>query len=321
LTGTPIENNLVDLYSIFRFLNPDLFKTYSMFEKEHIIYIMKKMKTFRKIRGKFERRDVEFKHIVGYKNVPELKKKIAPFYVRRTDEDTDDVELPQMVSENFIIPMHEKQLKMYKDLKKKVLDSDHKSLDTSRIKLLRLCDHSAMIDPETNYSNKIEALMNLIHDNFHRKIIVFSQWADMIKLIHQSLNGISHSVVVGTGSKSKFDFKINDQEQFDKFKGMTNILIATDAISRSQDFPHASVVINVDLPWNPATIRQRIMRIRRLSSQHKTVFTFNLVSEGTIEETVLPVLEAKMQLAKDVIDDNEFIEDHSFDLLKMLGRK
>ena len=178
----------------------------------------------------------------------------------------------------------------------------------NRIRLLRACGSAAIIDPEVNSSNKIEALLSILRDNPHRKVIVFSQWADMIKIIDEALDkeDISHSVVVGTGSKHKFPVKHIDEDEFKKFEHECNVMIATDAISRSQDFPYASVIIHVDLPWNPATIKQRIMRARRISSSHKTIFAFNIVSQNTIEEKVLPVLQAKLKLAEDIIDNNEF---------------
>ena len=131
--------------------------------------------------------------------------------------------------------------------------------------------------------------------------------------------GYKHSIIVGSGSKSKFSFEINDEKEMGDFENKSNILIATDAISRSQDFPFASVVINIDLPWNPAVIKQRIMRCRRVGSKHKTIFAFNLVSEGTIEEAVLPVLERKMKLAEDVIDKNEYQLKDELRLDKLLG--
>lgn len=302
LTGTPIENSLIDLYSLFMFLKPEIFMNYGFFERNYVVFIRQHI-----YRG---RKRVEFKKIIGYKNIDQLKEKISKYYIRRTEKDAG-IELPEIVEEDFIIPMEDEQKTIYDNLLNGIKGLKTKQLintDNNRIKLLRAADHSNIIVKESNSSNKIETLLELIEENSHRKIIVFSQWADMINLIHIKLKsiGINHAVVVGSGSKDKFDFHIDDESEFVKFKEDVNILIATDAISRSQDFPFASVIINIDLPWNPATIKQRIMRARRISSTNKTIFAFNLISEGTIEEKVLPVLQSKMRLAKEIIDENEF---------------
>lgn len=320
LTGTPIENSLVDLYSLFTWLKPGFFESYAHFERDYIVWVKRNIPIRRWRNGRQEVHQHQIKKIVGYKNTEDLKERIAPFFLRRTEDDVG-LDLPKIVSENFIIPMLKDQARIYKDLVKGIKEQQVVNTEFNRVKLLRACDHSAMASDTINSSNKIEALLDLLKENHHRKAIVFSQWADMIYLIHEALTGESmeHAVVVGSGSKSKFPFKIVDQEEFEKFEHENNILIATDAVSRSQDFPFASVVINVDLPWNPATIQQRIMRARRLSSTHSHIFAFNLVSQGTIEETVLPVLENKMRLARDMIDENQYADkEYEFNLTRLL---
>lgn len=320
LTGTPIENNLVDLYSLFTWLKPGFFESYAHFERQYIVWVKRRIPIRRWRNGQQEIHQHEIKKIVGYKNTEELKERIAPYFLRRTEDDVG-LDLPKIVSENFIIPMLDDQARIYRGLVEGIKKQQVVNTEFNRVKLLRACDHSTMANPDTDSSNKIEILLSLLDENNHRKTIVFSQWADMIYLIHRALVGdnMQHAVVVGTGSKHKFPFKINDQEEFEKFEHECNILIATDAVSRSQDFPFASVVINVDLPWNPATIQQRIMRARRLSSTHSHIFAFNIVSQGTIEETVLPVLENKIRLARDIIDKNKYADaELEFNLARLL---
>lgn len=318
LTGTPIENCIVDLYAIFKFINPGIFGEYFDFERRYIINVTKKLPIFRYGRKMF----LNIKKIVGYRNIDELKQKISPYYVRRTEKDID-VKLPQIVKQDFIIPLLPEQRKVYDSLKNKILtNADGQKINTefNKVRLLRVCDHALFAgDVGVDSSSKIEELLSLITENIHRKMIVFSMWADMICEIDKLLTheNIPHSTVVGSGSKEKFGRIINDEDEFAKFKNDNNILIATDAVSRSQDFPFASVIINVDLPWNPATIQQRIMRARRLSSTHDTIFVFNLVSEDTIEEKVLPILEQKIQLARDIIDENQYVNT-DLDLSKLL---
>jgi len=238
------------------------------------------------------------KRTVGYKNIDKLKTTISPYYIRRTEKDVD-ISLPEIIIENFMIPLNQEQSKIYNELIEKT-----KQLQTpvlNKVKIQRAYDHAILINDKVDDSNKVDCVMELIELNSHRKCIIFSMWSDMILEIHKRMKEIPHSVIVGTGSKSKFDISIDDEAEFKKFKDNNNVLIATDAISRSQDFPFANVIINVDLPWNPATLRQRIMRCRRLSSTHRNIFVFNLISEGTLEEKVLKKIESKISLFEMII--------------------
>lgn len=313
MTGTPIENKLVDLYSIFNFLNPNIFGNYGMFERKYVTFIIKHIPIRRGKKVFYQ----EYKKIVGYKNVDELKGLIKPYYLRRTEKDVD-IQLPQIVMENFFVPLLPEQREVYDKIVEEVKKSQLVNTEFNRVKLQRAYDHSAFVS-DVDSSNKIETILELVEENQHRKTIIFSQWADMVVKIHEALAEIPHSVIVGSGSKDKFNFKIDDEVEFNKFQNENNILVATDAVSRSMDIPFANVVINVDLPWNPATLKQRIMRCRRLSSTHKTIFAFNIISEGTIEESVLRTLEAKMELMDMVFEQNEYeVKDEGYDLNNLL---
>ena len=313
MTGTPIENKLVDLYSIFNFLNPNIFGNCGMFERKYVTFVIKHIPIRRGKKVFYQ----EYKKIVGYKNIDELKGLIKPYYLRRTEKDVD-IQLPQIVMENFFVPLLPEQREVYDDIVDSVKKSQNVNTEFNRVKLQRAYDHSALVS-DVDSSNKIETILELVEENQHRKTIIFSQWADMVAKIHEALEEIPHSVIVGSGSKDKFKFKIDDEVEFNKFQYENNILVATDAVSRSMDIPFANVVINVDLPWNPATLKQRIMRCRRLSSTHKTIFAFNIISEKTIEESVLRTLEAKMELMDMVFEQNEYeVKDDGFDLNNLL---
>jgi len=317
LTGTPLENTIEDLFGIFRFLNWDVFGSYFSFKEKYLV--MKKQTIW----NKYKKRKMEFEVVEGFKNLDELKERIAPFYLRRTDDDILD-DMPKLVIEDLLIPLNPKHLGLYKGLKEKTLEQLYVeygvSMKDKRIKLIRLCGHSSLVFPDTNESTKLETLLSLVDENKHRKILIFSQWADIVKIISDSLKDTPHNVMVGGGSKWKFNRALDDGVEVAEFRDKNNIMVATDSLSRSADLPWVEMIINFDLPWNPATIKQRITRARRLSSTNKRIYVFNLVTKDTIESKVLPILQRKMDLFSDIIDNNEFNEQkmEQFNLIKLL---
>jgi len=293
LTGSPIENNLADLYSIYEVMDPTILGDWNTFKKRHIRYKRIRLNKWKSI-----------DKIVGYNEVDVVKKKVAPHFIRRTAEEVGK-ELPDIVHQTIMVELSDLQGKLYKDTNKSVRERAEKTNQRlsnlgELIKLRRICDSSQLGGSEKDESTKLDEIASMIHENSDRKVIVFSQWTDPLQLL---IDRLEVPYAVGTGNMEEFGRKDHATE-VELFNNDVNVMIASDAMSRSVNLQAASIVINMDLPWNPQTIYQRIHRARRIGSEHNTVFVYDFICKDTIEETMLPVLQYKENLGKDMIDEN-----------------
>jgi len=316
LTGSPIENNLADIFSLYEIMDETILGNWKTFEKEHIKY--KDIIVGRYFNGsKMVNRIV--KKINGYRNQEKVKKDISPFFIRRTERDVKG-EIPALIEQDIFLEMNPKQQEIYQMIVKEIEDiaKNNKIQITSLgqlIKLRRVCDSSHLVDPNTDDSCKFDEIEKLLYENRHRKIIIFSQWTDPLFLLSKNLE--NYSVITGDGSKFGKHYV---EEEIDKFmNGPNNILLSSDAGSRSLNLQKASMIINLDLPWNPQTIKQRIGRIRRIGSEHHSVLVYNLFCKGTIEENLIPLLRYKLKLAEDMIDRNVYNQYKNISVEQFLG--
>jgi len=305
LTASPIENNLADIFSIYEIMDPTILGDWNAFKKKHIrtamIPVSKYWNGHRYVTKKVEK-------IVGYKRQDEVKRLISPYFIRRTPEDVGN-ELPDLVVQDIKLELTTAQRDAYEALRGNVERDAQDTNDIinlgSLIKLRRLCDSLNLVDETKHSSSKFDELLEIIYENKHRKIIIFSQWTDSLAELGRILTkeGYKYTYIVGSGSVHKFD---NKSDVTGYKKGDTNILLSSDAGSRSLNLQESSVIINLDLPWNPQTIKQRIGRARRMGSEHDFVIVYNLIAKDTIEEGILPILRAKLKLSDDFIDKNVY---------------
>lgn len=293
LTGSPIENYLSDLYSIYEIMDYNILGAWENYKRNHIIY--------KQIRvGKWTRVD----KIVGYKRTDIVQDKIAPYYIRRTAEEVGK-ELPEIVYQTMKIELSPLQKHYYDIINDEIKEESkrtNKSIKSfgSLIKLRRICDSSALAeDGIEDQSSKLDEIASMIAENSHRKILLFSQWTDPLELL---IKRIDCEYTMGIGGVKDHNSEI------ERFNNDVNLMIASDAMSRSVNLQKASMVINMDLPWNPQTIHQRIHRARRIGSLHSTVFVYDFVCQDTIEEAMLPILKKKIMLGEKLIDENKFNE-------------
>ena len=303
LTASPIENNLADIFSIYEVMDPTILGDWDDFKKKHVKTAMIPVSKYWNGR-EYVVKKVE--KIVGYLNQEEIKRNISPYFIRRTPEEVGN-ELPELVVQDITLELKEPQRAVYDDLRGIVEDEAEHTDDIinlgSLVKLRRLCDSLGLIEGNDDVSSKLDEVMAIIYENRHRKIIVFSQWTDSLALLAKRLSDYKYTVVVGSGSKHKFDV----DEDIDSFtKGDINILLSSDAGSRSLNLQASSMIINMDLPWNPQTIKQRIGRARRMGSEHQFVVVYNMIAKDTIEEGILPLLKTKLKLSDDFIDRNAY---------------
>jgi len=295
LTGTPMENHLGEVWSIFTFLMPGFLGQADKFNK-----------IFRKPIEKENNEEVQ----------KILKKRIEPFMLRRKKDEVVK-ELPKKTVIVQTVTFEKKQAQLYETIRitmeKRVRDViAEKGLASSQITildaLLKLrqvcCDPSILkLDSSKNVteSAKLEALLSLIEELISegRKILLFSQFTTMLGIIEQRIIKMKITYSKLTGSTRNRDAVI------DKFKsGKADLfLISLKAGGVGLNLTEADTVIHYDPWWNPAVEEQATDRAYRIG-QDKPVFVYKLIAEKTVEEKILELQDKKRALANIMIDNN-----------------
>lgn len=284
LTGTPIENNLLELWSIFDFIMSGY-----LYNEE-------------RFKGKFLNGDDE--------SLKELKELISPFILRRLKEDVLD-ELPDKIEKEYLIPMTFSQKQIYnsymKEVKKKVKENkkikDNKIVILSYLtKLRQLClDPSLLIDDFKEESAKIKAVKEIIKETIdsNKKIIIFSQFTSVLKKIGNKLEEDDINYLYLDGS-IKAKERINLVDEFNN-RDKNIFLISLKAGGVGLNLTSASVVVHFDPWWNPAVQDQATDRAHRIG-QKNIVEVIKLISKDTIEEKIIKLQEEKKELISKIID-------------------
>jgi len=312
LSGTPIENHLGELWSIFDFLMPNFLDTLSFFKKYYQTPIEKE--------NDFEKQKL-------------LNKRIKPFMIRRTKE----IVVHELPAKSEIIKYTQfeaKQSKLYESIRvtmeKKVreaisekgLGSSHITILDALLKLRQVCCDPSLVKLDealkVQESAKLELFLDLIDELLKegRKILVFSQFTSMLKIIEDKIieKKISYSKLTGS--------TINREQAIEKFtSGNADIfLISLKAGGVGLNLTQADTVIHYDPWWNPAVENQATDRAYRIG-QKKAVFVYKLIVENTIEQKILELQEKKKILQEGLFDENKQQEDTKFsgeDLLELL---
>lgn len=280
LTGTPIENNLMELWSIFDFIMPG--------------YLYNKSK-FKSI---FVNND---------KNIIELKKLIKPFILRRTKKEVI-TELPDKIEQKIIIDLEKEHKKAYKGYvnlitrKIKENNQDNITVFSYLTKLRQLClSPELMVKNYQGKNSKLDVLINIINDSSDKKILVFSQFTKVLEVIGKRLNeeNISYSYLDGkTSAKDRVklveEFNTNNNKVF---------LISLKAGGTGLNLTSANIVVHFDPWWNPAVEDQASDRAHRIG-QKNVVNVIKLIAKDTAEERVINLQETKKELIEDVINGN-----------------
>ena len=280
LTGTPIENNLMELWSIFDFIIPG--------------YLYNKSK-FKSI---FVNND---------KNIIELKNLIKPFILRRTKKEVI-TELPDKIEQKIIIDLEKEHKRAYKGYvnlitrKIKENNQDNITVFSYLTKLRQLClSPELMVKNYQGKNSKLDVLINIINDSSDEKILVFSQFTKVLEVIGKRLNeeNISYSYLDGkTSAKDRVklveEFNTNNNKVF---------LISLKAGGTGLNLTSANIVVHFDPWWNPAVEDQASDRAHRIG-QKNVVNVIKLIAKGTAEERVINLQETKKELIEDVINGN-----------------
>lgn len=295
LTGTPLENRLEELWSIFNFLLPGLLGTRAQFRRLFINPIEKL--------GDGQRRDI-------------LSQRIAPFLLRRTKKQVIE-ELPEKSEITTFVELGELQRDLYESVRlamsTKVLEAiQTKSLSRSQLivleALLRLrqicCDPRLLkIDREISPVDSaklqwlLDALPDMIADG--RKILLFSSFTSMLHLIEDQLKELNIPYEKLTGKTT------NRAKVIERFQGgdVPLFLISLKAGGLGLNLTAADTVIHYDPWWNPAAERQATDRAHRIG-QTKAVFVYKLIARGTVEEKIIELQQKKQGLLEGLFTES-----------------
>ncbi len=299
LTGTPIENSTFDLYAQMNFVNPGFFGSIESF-KEHYSKAIDK-------EGNIE-------------VSKELNKMISPFILRRTKEQVAK-DLPEKTENILFCEMEDEQRKVYDAFRNKYRDQllgriQRDGLAKSKLyvleglmKLRQICDSPAILSDEEDYGNqsvKIKELVRHINEKTsNHKILVFSQFVRMLKLIKEELirDKIDFEYLDGQSSKKNREESVN---RFQDNPECRVFLISLKAGGTGLNLTAADYVYIVDPWWNPAVENQAIDRTHRIG-QGKKVFAYRMICKNTIEEKILNLQAKKKKIASDIISADESI--------------
>ena len=285
LTGTPIENNIYDLWSIFDFLMPHYLLDYEDFKDS-------------------------YEHNEEYYAI--VRDKVAPFILRRRKEDVLK-ELPEKYEVIITTEMSLEQRKLYDAFRLKAKE-ELKSSDGSKImevlsiitRLRQICvDPSTFVDNFTGESGKITALKEIVQEKMKEghRFLIFSQFVSALNIVKDEIEklGIKYFMITGETS-AKDRLKIcTDFNQDEEYK---IVLISLKAGGTGLNLVGADVVIHLDPWWNYSAESQASDRAHRIG-QTRTVEVIKLIAENSIEEKVVNLQNEKKELVDKVISDND----------------
>ncbi|MEO0044159.1 MAG: hypothetical protein RL329_3607 [Bacteroidota bacterium] len=291
LTGTPIENNTFDLYSQMDFLNPGMLGNMEYFKRE------------------FAHRIDRDKDVA---TTEQLKKLVYPFILRRTKEEVAK-ELPPKSESVIYCEMDPAQRTVYDSFRDKYRDAIMNRIDSDGMqnaamyileglmKLRQICDSPAILNEPKDYGQSSVKLAELIprisEDSGRHKILVFSQFLEMLNLIQKELTKLHIPYEYLDGKTHDRMERVN---RFQENESCRVFLMSLKAGGVGLNLTAADYVYIVDPWWNPAVESQAIDRAHRIG-QERPVFAYRMICKNTIEEKILELQDKKRALAHDLI--------------------
>lgn len=294
LTGTPIENSLTELWSIFDFIMPGYLLSHGRFSQKYETPIVKN-------------KDEE--------SLEQLNLKIKPFILRRFKKDVLK-ELPPKIEHKLVVEMTEEQKKLYAAYlaeAKREIDSEimDRGFNRSAIKILSVltrlrqicCDPSVFLENYKGNSGKMQALDEMLEEiiSAGHRVLLFSQFTTVLKNIAKRFQSNEIEYMYLDGS-TKTEERGRMVKEFNEGKSSI-FLISLKAGGTGLNLTGADMVIHFDPWWNPAVEDQATDRAHRIG-QNKTVEVIKLIAQGTIEEKIQRLQEKKKEIIQSVIDGN-----------------
>ena len=299
LTGTPLENRLEELISIVQLVDQHrLGPTWRLLHEHQQVD--------------------EAGRVVGYRNLDRIGATLAPILLRRRKAEVLS-QLPERVDKTLFVPMTPEQRVHHDENGLQVTrivsrwrktgflsDVDQRRLQCALQNMRMSCNSTWLLDHETDFGHKADELMLLLEELFEQpdaKAVVFSQWLGTHEVLMRRLRArgwahvLFHGGVPAEQRGALVDRFVSDAQ--------CRLFLSTDAGCVGLNLQHAAAtVVNVDLPWNPAKLEQRIARVHRIG-QRRGVPVINLVAQGSIEEGMLGVLAFKQSLFAGVLDGGD----------------
>jgi superfamily II DNA or RNA helicase len=295
LTGTPLENKVEELVSIVQFVDQHrLGPTWKLLHEHQV-------------------KD-EAGRVTGYTRLEKINQTLTPIMIRRRKSEVLR-QLPNRTDQNLLVPMTEMQMAYHAenaDVVAKIVqrwrktkflsDQDQRRLTCALQNMRMSCNSTYLLDQETDHGVKADELATLFECLFAQpeaKAVVFSQWTRTHEIVIRRLKKLGIGYVSfhgGVPSERRPALVERFRDDPD-----CRVFLSTDAGSTGLNLQHASTLVNMDLPWNPAVLEQRIARIHRMG-QRKPVQIVNYVAKGTIEEGMLSVLAFKRSLSAGILD-------------------
>jgi SNF2 family DNA or RNA helicase len=299
LTATPIENRLSDLFALVSLVRPGLLGSAAEFRARH---------------GRGDGAAV--------RNVAALQLALRELMVRHRRSEITEM-LPRRLAETIRVAPSAPEAELYRAISSRVRE-EARDATTSRLLALRSAQQLAGSSPwacagslaklgwedlalraaDLSNTAKAAALLELLrrHRSRGEKVVVFTAFRRTLEALNALLtdHGVETAVYHGSLPRAEKDAVVG------RFADTTPVLLSTEAAGEGRNLQFCHVMVNFDLPWNPMQIEQRLGRIHRIGQQHDVQLT-NLVSGGTLEEHLLEVLEAKINLFELVVGELDMI--------------
>ncbi|MDA8427905.1 MAG: DEAD/DEAH box helicase [Geobacteraceae bacterium] len=297
LTGTPLENRIEELHSIMEFVDRHHLGPLYRFVHAHRVTDHA---------GK----------LVGYKELDKIRASLNGVMIRRKKSQVLK-QLPERIDKNFFVPMTPEQMAIHQDYADMVArlvnkwrrfrflsEADSLRLRIALANMRMVSDNTWLVDKKTVHGPKLGELETLLRElvvEGGEKVVIFSQWLRMNELVEQVLERLEIGHVHLNGSvPSK-----NRKHLMSRFKSdpACKVFLSTDAGGVGLNLQSGAVVINLDIPWNPAILEQRIARVHRMG-QKKPVRVINFISCNSIEERILDLLRFKKAVFAGALDED-----------------
>ncbi len=294
LSGTPLENRLEDLFSLMQVVDTNVLGPLWRYLIDFHITDE---------RGK----------VLGYRNLTELRRRLEPVMLRR-DRRLVSGQLPGRIDQRLDVELTAQQRELHDDAmssagrlaniaKKRPLTPGESHRMMAALQTARMaCNAAGLVDKKTEGSPKLDEMENLIEElciQSGQKAVIFSQWKLMTQMVETRLKKMGVGFVhlhggIPTAKRGDLMNKFRDDDA-------VQVFISTDAGGVGLNLQNASIVINLDIPWNPAVLDQRIARVHRLG-QKNTVQSIIITSTDSYEEHVASLVKGKRNLFDNVID-------------------
>ena len=283
LSGTPMENNLMELWSIFDYIMPGYLLSEAKFKEKYLKEDM----------------------------YDELKELIKPFILRRLKKDVID-ELPDKIEKKFMVEMEKNQKAVYqsyiKEVRQKLYSGEDNKITVFSYltKLRQLClDPSLILDDYVGRSAKIEAALNIVNMAIaeNRKVLIFSQFTSVLQKLGDELSEKNIGYLYLDGS-TKANKRVEMVREFNESEELKIFLISLKAGGTGLNLTSSDLVLHFDPWWNPAIEDQATDRAHRIGQQN-IVEVIKLIAKDSVEENIIRLQEDKRELINKVISGEE----------------